>query len=186
MYLKLLIIILFSVVKTTIYSQSDFEKRWNNPNYEKYIKAADSAYNELSFEVANSYYTKAYQIRPSNYSFQLSSISEAILHKKEDLFSNIISIADSCIEAGNECDGQKLLLLLIKEKDNRIEKTLRKIHHPIHCNEIDHIYYSLIIKGDELFNTKEFDKAKLLYERALYFNKHEDYPKQQLIKIENK
>lgn len=180
--MKFIFFLLFISIFNCFYSQSEFEKRWNNPDYEQYIELADKAFKNLNINDAHLYYSKAFKIRETNYALENSLITKAVLSKDKDIRTNIIEVADSCIAAYNECAGQRLLLLL--KPDERIEQSLHKIHHPIHCNNVDHIYYTLVNKGDKFFEQKEYSKAKTAYERALYFNKNEDYPKNQLIKIE--
>lgn len=176
------------------WTQSSFESKWTNPKYDTLIMIADSLFDDADFTLAREYYYSAFNLKPTEYSHRYLVISKSLIFHhpttlistEEGKYQQIVIVADSLSYSKNVCDAS-ILYYLAKDysKNEYPDSMLAKVNHPIHCEGVDKFYFKIIIKADQYYLTKDFQKALDLYKRGLILNPWDKYPQNQ-IKLINK
>ena len=165
--------------------------------YETTISIADQFLENKDYDAAIEAYNSAGKIKPGkNYSNQQIQLINELIRKqnqRENEYALYIKQAD---EYFNTTKYNQALVTYQKaseikpQEDYPIEQ-LRKIKNVL--SRKDHIaqeftnlqntYAEVVQKGDALYRSTEYEKARAYYQHASYLLPEKDYPKQQINKI---
>ena len=170
-------------------------KAKNQIEYEKLVEEADNLYINKNYAAAKERYSTASKLWPeNNYAADMMNrINEQLSAQMKDLDKNYqLAVASGDSLFNNEdyesAKAQYNLALTLKP-DEQYPKSKLEVIDEIYAKrkaEMQKQYASIVKKGDSLFDALALDEAKKQYELALSIRSDDDYPKQQLKKIETK
>ncbi|HKL33665.1 MAG TPA: hypothetical protein VJ919_14085, partial [Tangfeifania sp.] len=119
----------------------------------------------------------------------LSELEVARL-KQEQLerdYQNAIRAADQQFENQQylESRGSYTKASEIKPEENYPKEQIAAIDNILEQRKLDEQYRTIILAADGFFRTKSYDEARSKYEEALEVKPEEDYPKNQIAKIDD-
>jgi hypothetical protein len=166
-------------------------RKANQKTYDAAIASADKAYNLKKWAEAKPFYEKAAKIFPKEAypGLQLADISDKLAEFAEANKRYLLSIerGDKAF-AAKEWDKAALNYKTASElkEDEQYPKTKLKEIETILANEkkVAKDYNAAIVAADGFFNSKEYDKSKASYQKALDLKSYEDYPKERMAEID--
>ena len=167
----------------------------SNSLYQDNIKKANEAFQNGDFSVARFFYQNAQKLSPKEEypKKQLSAIekieSELIRQEKEKKYIEIIEIADNAYYDENftVAKYQYNKALEVKPDDDYAKGRIENIQKVLELQQNDKInkaYLDELRIADDAFYLGDFAKAGFYYKKALKLKPEEEYPKQQIKKIE--
>ena len=167
-------------------------------NYADAISKGDNLFNLSEYENASVEYRVALNVKPEEtYSQQRIDeidkiISERELAQKELELLNINY--ESAIQQADKFFNDKSFALAktnyekasgLKPEEEYPKQKIEEVDSIFHQQELDENYRSIILAADGFFRTESYSKAKEEYENALSVKSEEQYPKNQISKIDN-
>ncbi len=172
--------------------------------YKALIAKADKKLADKDYYAARSGYNDALGVKPNEqYPKDKLAEIEKILHEMaskdsaskalNEKYNAAILKADYSFSAKKYDDAKTNYNLALsfkpneqypKDKLNEIEKILKDMELVKQQNQLDAAYNQAIARGDKAFGMKDYGKAKIAYKEALSYKSAEQYPKDQLKKIE--
>ncbi len=187
-----------SELKKIISSQA--QAATDDKNYDLHIGNGNKYLAQQNFDIAISEYEKALSFKPND-SFAKSKINEASQLKdniakaakagaeKTKQFDEIIILADKLYRQKKYLDAktqyEKALTIIPTDlrAQNQIKECVR-LEKAESNKEVDASYRKLLTVADKKLASKDYDKAKEYYERALTIRSNDPYPKTKLKEIE--
>ena len=167
-------------------------------NYKEYLKNADQYFLQQDFQDARTAYQKALNIKPTEqYPKDKLAETDQKIHELEnrrslrERYKKIIANADALFQAKELNDAKALyqsaLGILPDEKYPKDQLVLinKMIDGKIAALSNDKKYASLISKADQNFELKQYQVSKSIYQDALSLKPGEEYPEQQISKIDS-
>ena len=168
-------------------------------NYNKAIADADAQLKSKDYSGAKTNYTKASSLKP-NEQYPKDKLKEveglmlaiAEKAKKEEQYKSIIAEADKLLSANklkesktkyNEALAIKSAEQYPKDKIAEIDSKLAEIAS---AKAKEKKYNDLIASGDDMFDRKDYENARIKYSDASAIKPTETYPKNRIIEIDNK
>jgi tetratricopeptide (TPR) repeat protein len=167
-------------------------------NYNEAIAKADNLFNEKQYESARNEYRTAQTVKPEEtYPKQrldeigktLATLEQA--KKEQELadrnYANAIQQADRFF-AGKTYDQSKAKYneaLTMKPEESYPKDRIAEIDRILEQQVIDEKYRVIIVAADGFFKTESYLQAKTEYEKALTIKAGEQYPKNQIAKIDD-
>ena len=165
-------------------------------NYSEAITKADNLFNAKDYENARNGYRSAQTVKPEEtYPQQrldeigktLAALEQA--KKEQELldrnYANAIQQADRFF-AGKTYDqskGKYNEALTLKPEESYPKERIAEIDRILEQQVIDEKYRVIIVAADGFFKTENYLQAKTEYEKALTVKSEEQYPKNQIAKI---
>ena len=163
--------------------------------YKKAIAAADSFFDNISYESSKTEYQNASKIKPEEI-YPVTRIKEidAILarlkHSKEE-YDRLVNLGDS-LYIGKKFLDAKISYqdaLKIKPNESYPKEMIAKSDNLISGQEanskaLEESYQAALANADKFFADKEYDKAKTGYQAALVIKPDEQYPKGKIKEID--
>ena len=167
----------------------------SNSQYQDNIKRANEAFQNGDFSVARFFYQNAQKVSPKEVypQKQLSAIekieSELLRQEKEKKYIEIIEIADNAYYDENftVAKYQYNKALEVRPGDDYASGRIENIQKVLELQQNDKInkaYLDELRIADDAFYLGDFAKASFYYKKALKLKSEEEYPKQQIKKIE--
>lgn len=168
------------------------EQQELNENYNAIIKEADRKFNEESFSGAKAGYMEALELKPSE-SYpqeQIEKIENILSERKanEEEYNRLIRQADQAFSS------EEYQVALDKYK-NALEIIPGKQHPKTRISRINNIleeqqkkeenYSDLVKQADRRFDSDDYEVARELYTEALFIKPDEQYPEDQISKIDD-
>ena len=160
-------------------------------NYKTTIAKGDAALSSKDMEGAKAAFNEALTLKSDEQypKDKLAEIETIVLknQKSEEEYKTAVQNGDDALadknydkakEFFNTASGIKPQEAYPKNKIAEIEKTLAAVA------EKENAYNEAIVEGDKAMTSKELEKAKASYSKASSLKPDEDYPKDQLAKIE--
>lgn len=169
----------------------------NQKNYNEAIKRADQALADKQFDNAKAAYKDALTVLPDEQypKDQLAKIDQLIEQEKENAYKSAIASGDQLFSAQKYSESQSAYhdALKIKPDDQYAKGQIDKITALLEQMAKDELQkqklekeYNEKLKNAELaFNNSQFPQAKTLYEQASTIKPKEQYPKDQMAKIDS-
>jgi tetratricopeptide (TPR) repeat protein len=167
-------------------------------NYSEAITKADNLFNEKNYESARNEYRTAQTVKPEE-TYPQQRITEieknlaalAQAKKEQELldrnYANAIQQADRFF-AGKTYDqskGKYNEALTLKPEESYPKERIAEIDRILEQQVIDEKYRVIIVAADGFFKTESYLQAKTEYEKALTVKTEEQYPKNQIAKIDD-
>lgn len=167
----------------------------SNQQYQENLQKANQAFQKGDFSVARYFYQYAQKLSPKEPypGKQLEAITkietELQNQEKERQYLRIIATADSAYYQENFplAKYQYAKALELKSGDNYAQSRLENIRQVLELQQNDKIskaYLEELRLADKAFFQGDFAKAGFYYKKALSLKPDEDYPKQQIKKID--
>jgi tetratricopeptide (TPR) repeat protein len=166
--------------------------------YNAAIASADQFFNVAEYENSRTQYNAALTIKPEEVYPQqqiqaINNILEelAALQREMELlnknYQDAIQLADNFFEVKNlpmaKSNYEKASNL--KPEENYPLQQIEEIDRLLKQQEIDEQYRRILVAADGYFNSESFENAKNEYQNALSVKPEEQYPKNQISKIDN-
>ncbi len=171
-------------------------KEQNNAQVEKiysdYMTKGNSAFDKKEYAQALAEYRSALSSK-NNDKIALSKIDETLKlidaeskNKEDQEFNTLVKEGNELYVAEKWLDAKNIYEKALSIKDDfEVKKKYDQcIKNEQEKGEFTKQYQNLIKKADEKFNSKNYEKAKELYERAITFNTSDAYPKDKLKEID--
>jgi hypothetical protein len=166
-------------------------------NYTEAIAKADNLFNEKSYENARNEYLAAKSIKPEEIYPQqkideISKTLAALAQAKKDKelvdknYLTLIQQADRLFASKtyDQSKGKYSEALVLKPEENYPKERIVEIDKILQQQIIDEKYRVIIVAADGFFKTEKYLQAKTEYENALTVKAEEQYPKNQIAKID--
>ncbi len=166
-------------------------RKANQKDYDAAIASADKAYNSGKWAEAKPFYEKALSIFPKETypDFQLADISDKLagLEAANKKYNSAIERGDKAFAAKEwaKAKTEYKNATALKEKEQYPKDKIKEID-TIVANEkkVSKDYNEAIALADQYLTNKEYDKAKINYEKASGLKSYEEYPKNKLKEID--
>jgi tetratricopeptide (TPR) repeat protein len=169
-----------------------------NKNYNEAIAKADNLFNEKQYENARNEYRTALTAKPQE-TYPQQKIDEigktlAALEqskKQEELldrnYANAIQQADRFFvsKTYDQSKGKYNEALNLKPEESYPKDRIAEINRILEQQVTDEKYRVIIVAADGFFKTEKYLQAKTEYEKALTVKSEEQYPKNQITKIDD-
>jgi hypothetical protein len=167
-------------------------------NYSDAITKADNLFNEKQYENARNEYLTAKSIKPEE-SYPQQKIDEiakslaALAQAKKDQeladknYLTIIQQADRLFtsKSFDQSKGKYKEALTLKSEETYPKNRIVEIDQILQQQITDEKYRVIIVAADGFFKTEKYLQAKTEYENALTVKSEEQYPKNQITKIDD-
>jgi tetratricopeptide (TPR) repeat protein len=169
-----------------------------NKNYNEAIAKADNLFNEKQYENARNEYRTALTAKPQE-TYPQQKIDEigktlAALEqskKQQELldrnYANAIQQADRFFvsKTYDQSKGKYNEALTLKPEESYPKDRIAEITRILEQQVTDEKYRVIIVAADGFFKTEKYLQAKTEYEKALTVKAEEQYPKNQITKIDD-
>lgn len=164
--------------------------------YDNAIKQADDAFSKSNYTVAKFYYYKALEIKsweryPKDRVHEIEVLTNSLLSEREErLFNEAIAQADEAYYAKNYSVARfhynEALRINPNEQYPKIKiEDIRKLIEQEKHDQVKQEYLKQLQQADQAFEKGDYSVARFYYNKALSILKNEQYPKDQLLRIEN-
>jgi hypothetical protein len=170
---------------------AEAERKAKQAEYDKAIAAGDKAYNSEKWKEAKPFYEKAASVFPEETypPEQLAEINAQISKNEaeEKAYSDAIADAD---EAFQKKEWEKAISSYqnasdLKEKEQYPKDKIKEIESLVANEEkLNAEYNDAIASADSKFSEKEYEEAKIDYQKASSIKSSEQYPKDKIQEIE--
>ncbi len=165
--------------------------------YNRLITLAAEAYANDQFAQALDYYQQAAALKPDqeNISAKIGEINalineKEVLQQRENTYAGLIETADQAFEANQlnqALTAYKEATALFDDRTYPLEQ-IGLINETLavqaEAEALEQQYTALIAQGDEALSNRLASEAKTAFEEALAIKPDQDYPKNQLVKVE--
>jgi len=169
-----------------------------NENYLSTIERADNYFNAGNYESAESAYKEASEIKPGE-PYPNERINEiqtilADLSEQQNIQQNYMLAITKADNYLSEKDYENALIAFnnsakLKPEEQYPQNKIIEINNILAAivkqKAEDEKYNNLIEKADELFNSEDFDNAKIEYQNASIVKPNESYPNDRISEINN-
>ncbi len=159
--------------------------------YASAVSRGDSLFTLTDYDNSRSAYESALKIKPEEaYPQQRIDEINRILDEQDRInreYQNAILLADQQFN-GKEYGNSRInyeKASEIKPSETYPKTQIAEIERLLALQELDENYREIILAADVYFKEESWDNAKSEYEKALEIKPEENYPKSQLVKIEN-
>ncbi len=165
--------------------------------YSEAIASADAAFNQQEYENARTAYRSALNVKPEETypQQQIDKIGDLMAEllaarKEQELlnknYENAIQAADKFFTARNFPSAKTNYLKAseIKPEEEYPVTQIAEIERLIKQQQTDEKYRTVILAADGYFKTKTYPQARAEYEKAVALKPEEQYPKNQIQKID--
>jgi hypothetical protein len=159
--------------------------------YAQAISRGDSLFSLNEYETSRTAYQSALQVKPNeNYPLQRIGEIESILQERERIsreYQNAVALADQQFNSRDYSNAKNSYgkALEIRPEENYPKEKIAEVDRILAQQELDENYRTIILVADEFFNSESWNEAKTEYEKALEIKPDENYPKSQIVKIDN-
>lgn len=159
--------------------------------YNSEISTADNLFTQQNYTAAKEKYNAALAIKPAeNYPKEKIKEIDALLQSiaaNELTYKNKIAEANGLLQSKNY-NGALLAYqqaLLVKPNEQLPKNKIQEINTILNQQkQTQQQYQTLIAQADNLFNQKNYSQAKPVYQQAMMVMPAENYPKDQISKID--
>jgi tetratricopeptide (TPR) repeat protein len=166
------------------------EKRQKQVKYNNTIEKADAAFKQEEYSSAKSLYSEALFIKPDEQypQSQIDKIDQILSEQKaeKEQYANAINKADRYFDEEKYSQAKSAYqnALSIKPEEQYPQNQIDKINDLLARQaQIDSQYKTLVSKADDQFNAEQYEQSKRNYQKAVELKPNEQYPKQQIDKI---
>ena len=162
-------------------------------DYAEAITRADGQFSEQQYTQAIAEYRKAQQVKPEE-AYPGQQIAEAERLMGEILaaeannreYSRLIALADRAFnnQEYNPAAGNYRSAIQLRPEENYPKERLEQIENILRQREADERYRQLLLAADGLFRAGQWSQAKSEYEKASGQKPDEEYPRQQILRID--
>ncbi|MDX9882569.1 MAG: hypothetical protein RBS73_10925 [Prolixibacteraceae bacterium] len=163
--------------------------------YEGAIKQGDEAFSKKNYTVAKFYYYKALEIKsweryPKDRIHELQVLTNTLLSEREQkLYNEAIALADEAYYAKNYSVSRfhynEAARINPEERYPKIKiEDIRKLLEQEKRDQVRIEYMNQLRQADQAFEDGDYSVARFYYNKALSIQKNEQYPKDQLKRIE--
>ncbi len=159
--------------------------------YASAVSRGDSLFTLTDYDNSRGAYESALKIKPEEaYPQQRIDEINRILDEQDRInreYQNAILLADQQFN-GKEYGNSRInyeKASEIKPSETYPKTQIAEIERLLALQELDENYREIILAADVYFKEESWDNAKSEYEKALEIKPEENYPKSQLVKIEN-
>ncbi|MGM0497141.1 MAG: hypothetical protein ACQESJ_04440 [Bacteroidota bacterium] len=167
------------------------QKEEENQRYEELLTEADDLFDQEKYIQSKSKYNEALQVKPgeSYPGNQVDKIDQILAEKeqKEKKYANLIDDGDKAFQEENYQDAKNDYVSAreLKPQENYPQQQIDKIDKILDERKAEQEKYEKNIeKADEAFQAENYNDAKSLYSEALFIKPKEQYPKDQINKID--
>jgi tetratricopeptide (TPR) repeat protein len=159
--------------------------------YAQAISRGDSLFNLNEYESSRTAYQSALQVKPDEtYPQQRIEEIASILQEQDRInreYQNTIALADQQFNSRAYTDAKSNYgkALEIKPEESYPKEKINEVDRILAQQELDENYRTIILAADGFFNSESWNEAKSEYGKALEIKPDENYPKSQIIKIDN-
>lgn len=164
--------------------------------YDSNLKLADDAYSKNNYTVAKFYYNKALEFKsweryPKDRIHEIQVLTNTLLSEREEkLYNDAIAQADEAYYAKNLSVARfhynQALRINPQERYPRIKlEDIQKLIEQEKQDQVRMEYMSQLQQADQAFEEGNYSVARFYYNKALGILKTEQYPKNQLKRIED-
>lgn len=154
--------------------------------YQQAIQLADQAMSANDLQKAKMQYQEALKIKLGE-SYPKTKLDEiTAAEAKEIEFNRLVEQAEKAFadQKFDQSLQQLSSALEIKPREAAVQKRMDEIKNLLKIQQTDQDYANLIAQADNSFNNNQLDASLAAYNKALSIKKAEDYPKDQIRKIE--
>ncbi len=159
--------------------------------YAQAVSRGDSLFNLNEYETSRTAYQSALQVKPGE-TYPQQRIEEIgrILEEQENInrkYQEIIALADHQFNSRDyaQAIGNYKKALEIKPEENYPKEKIQEVEQLLAQQELDENYRTIILAADGFFNAESWTEARSEYEKASELKPGENYPKNQIVKIDN-
>ncbi|MEE4285762.1 MAG: hypothetical protein V2I31_06425, partial [Mariniphaga sp.] len=159
--------------------------------YAQAISRGDSLFNLNEYETSRTAYQSALQVKPDEtYPQQRIDEIASILQEQDRInreYQNTIALADQQFTSRAYIDAKNNYgkAMEIKPEESYPKEKINEVDRILAQQELDENYRTIILAADGFFNSESWNEAKSEYGKALEIKPDENYPKSQIIKIDN-
>jgi hypothetical protein len=159
--------------------------------YVQAVSRGDSLFNRNEYENSKSAYLLALQVKPEEtYPQQkLEEINGILLQltRIDREYQHAIAMADQQFNSRSYIQSRTLYekALEIKPEESYPIQKIAEVDKILTQQILDENYHTIILAADGYFNTESWNEAKTEYQKALEIKPNENYPKSQIVKIDN-
>jgi tetratricopeptide (TPR) repeat protein len=165
-------------------------------NYEETVKRADQAFDAKEYASARTIYGEASSLKPSEQypKDKIARIDQLLADATLQQYKDAIAAADQAFKADqlDEASSKYELALTHKANDQYAKKQLAEVakrktallDEQNRLRKLEEQYALLMTDALNIFNNKEYEKAKDKYKQALDIKPQESLPKDQIAKID--
>jgi tetratricopeptide (TPR) repeat protein len=182
----------------------------NKEQYDKELAVADKAFAEREYKAARTYYSNALSVLPNEKypKDQISKIDELIakqmeismLAQQKAMRDSLMKVRDEAfnraIASGKEMEQSKQYQLAIQryneaitikpDERSNVQKMITALEDQLRAMDSQNKQYQVSIeKADQLFGASKLEEAIAEYRNASGIKPMEEYPKKQIIDIQN-
>ncbi len=154
-------------------------------SYDEHIALADEAFNAGDLVKAKSNYQEALVHLPDeNYpKTKIAEIDQLVA--SEEQFNQLMAQAKQAFDSGDLAQAKLLYQQALQIKDEaEIREKIDEVDELLAQQELDDNYRLAIERADASFNNEEYEQAKTDYNEAIALKSNEQYPKDQIQKID--
>ncbi|MBW6534259.1 MAG: hypothetical protein K0B11_04580 [Mariniphaga sp.] len=159
--------------------------------YAQAVSRGDSAFNLNEFETSRTAYQSALKVKPDE-TYPQKRIEEigSILQEQDRInttYQNAVALADQQFNSRAYIDAKNNYgkALEIKPEESYPQEKMMEVNRILAQQELDENYRTIILAADGFFNTESWNEARAEYGKALEIKPDENYPKSQIVKIDN-
>ena len=167
------------------------DKKQKEQNYTNLINSGDKAFQEEDYQDARADYVEAQEIKPQeNYpNQQIDKIDQILAEQKaeQEKYENNIQKADRAFQSENFNEAKSLYseALFIKPNEQYPKDQIDEIDRILSQRQAEEQNYeNSIDRADKYFEGEKYQLAKNSYQKALSIKPSEQYPDNQIDKIE--
>lgn len=182
----------------------------NKEQYDKELAIADKAFIEREYKVARTYYSNALSVLPNEKypKDQISKIDELIakrmeismLEQQKAMRDSLMKVRDEAfnraITSGKEMEQSKQYQVAIQryneaisikpDERSNVQKMITTLEDQLRAMDSQNKQYQVSIeKADQLFGASKLEEAIAEYRNASGIKPMEEYPKKQIVDIQN-
>ena len=159
--------------------------------YAQAVSRGDSLFNLNEYETSRTAYQSALQVKPGE-TYPQQRIEEIgrILEVQENInreYQEVIALADHQFNSRDyaQAIGNYKKALEIKPEENYPKEKIQEVEQLLAQQELDENYRTIILAADGFFNAESWTEARSEYGKASELKPGENYPKNQIVKIDN-
>jgi tetratricopeptide (TPR) repeat protein len=165
-------------------------------SYQETLKKADEAFDAKEYTSARTIYGEASSLKPSEQypKDKIARIDQLLADAKLQQYNDAIAAADQAFKTDQleEATSRYNEALTIKANDQYARKQLTEVAkrrtallaEQNRLKKLDEQYAALMADALNIFNNKQYEKAKEKYKQALDIKPQESLPKEQMAKID--
>jgi hypothetical protein len=159
--------------------------------YNQAVSRGDSLFNLNEYETSRTAYQSALQVKPDeDYPQQRIDEIEDILQKQNQInraYQNAVALADQQFNSRDYSNARTNYEKAREIKPEEIypKEKIAEVDRILAQQQLEENYRTIILAADGFFNAESWNEAKTEYGKALEIKPDENYPKSQIVKIDN-